>query len=430
MHDHPSVLILGGSKDQLPIIKLAKDLGYITIVADMNFQAPGLKIADKSVLCSTRDFVKVYQIAKRENVVGITSLITESSLYSMYYASKKLALPHYSRESVMASMSKIEMRKLFQLMGINDIPFADSRSVEEAKAFALKIGYPIIIKSSDTGGQVGLYKIENEQHMTQVFEVAKSQSLDGHLILEKFAQGPEINLVFTVYEGQIMDLVISDRLKDGDSFGIVKRHVYPSYCGQKIINDISKKCELLVHILKLDYAIVFPQMIIQQNGIPVFLELGVRVPGGMMNRLFECARGIDLTRYYLDVCLGKISPYEHYRTLPRYQTILVSFLNAKPGPLKLGRVHSLVGLEVLKGSPGIIEADYFLHQQGIPQVTPLKLGKDRFFYIISTGVTEKEAHKNFKKGVEAVDFRDSFGNTLIDESFHWDSYRLDCNFRS
>jgi biotin carboxylase len=419
------VLVLGGGKEQLPMIARCKTRGYHTLLADGNPESPGRALADGFLLASTRDHEKIAAYAHREGIDAITSMITESGLYSMYYTASRMGLPTFNLNSVQASLSKIEMRRIFTETGINDLPYAHPTSLAEARAFARQTGFPLVIKSSDTGGQTGLFKIRNMDELEDRFQQSVGQAYQGRVILERFAEGPEINAVFTVYDGQIRDLIISDRMKDRESFGLVKRHLYPSRYEDRIERAVREKCRQLVSALELEHAIVFPQFIMEGDQQLVFLEIGVRIPGGVMNRLMEHASGIDITAFYLDICLGEVKAYESYRTLPSYPAGIISFLNAYPGPLKEGHVAQLKGKDQALAIEGVLEADYFQHHSGLPHITPLRHGGDRFFYIVTAGDTPAKCHQAFRAAMKAIDFLDESGQSLKREGFDLDSYLLD-----
>lgn len=419
------VLVLGGGKEQLPMIELCKARGYHTLVADGNPESPGRKLADEFLLASTRDHEKVAAYAKREGIDAITSMVTESGSYSMYYTASRMGLPTFNLKSVQASLSKIEMRRIFTETGINDLPYTHPTSLAEARAFARETGFPLVIKSSDTGGQTGLFKIRAMNELEDCFQRSVAQAHRGRVILERFAEGPEINAVFTVYDGQIRDLIVSDRMKNKESFGLVKRHLYPSRYKDRVEEAAREKCRQLVEALELEHAIVFPQFIMEGDQQLVFLEIGVRIPGGIMNRLMEHATGIDLTAFYLDICLGEVQAYEAYRTLPSYPVGMVSFLTAYPGPLKEGHVAKLSGKDRALAIEGVLEADYFQHHPLLPHITPLRHGGDRFFYIVTAGDTAAQCHRAFRAAVEAMDFLDESGRSLKREGFDLDAYLLD-----
>lgn len=97
--------------------------------------------------------------------------------------------PHYS---VIAKMGdKDEARRTMKAAGVPVVPGLDEiADVAEAKAFAAKIGYPVIVKASAGGGGRGIRIVEKEEDFETAVALASNEALsafgDGKVYLEKF----------------------------------------------------------------------------------------------------------------------------------------------------------------------------------------------------------------------------------------------------
>ena len=97
--------------------------------------------------------------------------------------------PHYS---VIAKMGdKDEARRTMKAAGVPVVPGLDEISdVAEAKAFAAKIGYPVIVKASAGGGGRGIRIVEREEDFETAVAIASNEALsafgNGKVYLEKF----------------------------------------------------------------------------------------------------------------------------------------------------------------------------------------------------------------------------------------------------
>lgn len=97
--------------------------------------------------------------------------------------------PHYS---VIAKMGdKDEARRTMKAAGVPVVPGLDEISdVAEAKAFAAKIGYPVIVKASAGGGGRGIRIVEREEDFETAVALASNEALsafgNGKVYLEKF----------------------------------------------------------------------------------------------------------------------------------------------------------------------------------------------------------------------------------------------------
>ena len=97
--------------------------------------------------------------------------------------------PHYS---VLAKMGdKDEARRTMKAAGVPVVLGLDEISdVAEAKAFAAKIGYPVIVKASAGGGGRGIRIVEREEDFETAVALASNEALsafgNGKVYLEKF----------------------------------------------------------------------------------------------------------------------------------------------------------------------------------------------------------------------------------------------------
>ena len=97
--------------------------------------------------------------------------------------------PHYS---VIAKMGdKDEARRTMKAAGVPVVPGLDEISdVAEAKAFAAKIGYPVIVTASAGGGGRGIRIVEREEDFETAVALASNEALsafgNGKVYLEKF----------------------------------------------------------------------------------------------------------------------------------------------------------------------------------------------------------------------------------------------------
>ena len=425
MEQRKKVLIIGGGIDQVGMIRRCRERGYETGGRDYNPEAPGVALADHPVVASTKDKDQVTAVAREAGVDAITSFITESGHHSILHATRELGLPVFlSDKGVRATTNKIEMRKLLAERGLNDLPFCEPRSYAEVKAFAEEHGFPLVLKTSQSAGQTNVYKTYDGDALEKTYQAHFLSYGPGEVILERFVSGPEINVVYTAYRGKIQDLIISDRQTNQDAFGVAKRHECPSKYYEATKQRVREKCQAINDCLEIENAVVYPQLIVSESGEPILLELGVRVPGGHVKEVMEYHTGIDTLEYCLDVSLGELKAYEHYRQLPTYPCVYVPFLNAEPGALRCGRVAELRGAEAFAEVDWMKGMDYFGVNRDLRQIQPLREGKDRFFYIITVGASKWETHQRFLKVLEGIDLVDEAGRSLIDKNFDFDNFYL------
>lgn len=414
------VLILGGSKEQFPIIRKLHDKGIKIILVDKDNNCFSKSYATIFLNISVNNIDEIITKIYDYKIIAVLTYISEATIIPCYKICKKLNLYNFqSYYSVMASYNKVFMRKLLQEKKINDVDFIIPKTSDELKLFQNK-NDKIVIKSSLTGGQNGLFFIDNQKKVSESFNLSKLDSLNGEIIAEEYIKGEELNCVLIVIESNIVDLIISDRVCDEKSFGIVKKHSYPSKYSDKFYDEIKLKCKSIIGALDIKNGIIFPQFIISLEKKIHLLELGSRVPGGVMDKLFEYATGIDLMEFYIDLSLGKLKEYTYYIKNNKCKFVQVIFLTAEPGPLKKGYVRLFKNDSEINFNDIKYLNDFYT--QNNVKINKLRKGKDRFYFILTAGNNQYNVKTKCLDIYQKLDFISKSKNSLKKQDFNFLKY--------
>ena len=66
--------------------------------------------------------------------------------------------------------------------------------------------------------------------------------------------------------------------------------------------------------------------------------------------------------------------------------------------------------------------DFFFQTEENLAITPLKKGKDRFFYVVTYGDSSKQAHEASKDVFEQIRFYSANGDELMKQNFKFDEF--------
>lgn len=373
------ILIVGAGYEQVEMIIKAKERGLYVIVVDMNPDAMGFLYADESHIISTKDHVKILSLAQERKIDAISYMITETPMISVRTVCDELGLYGPSWESVRGSLNKGYMRDSFKRANIPNPNYRVVSNQEMLLAVKGELNYPFVIKPTNSAGQVGLYKVNNEQEFDSIFREINENKID-ELIVEEFLDGFEVNVVAVVVKGRIELLTVSDRITESDAFGIAIRHLYPSRITYNEYVQIYSICEKIVQTLEIETAIIYPQMIVTKDG-PYVVEIGERIPGGQMKEIFEYATGYNLVDIQLNISLNQQVILENKSN--NYQSVTVKFLTTADG-LKLGQLKEIKGIEDAREVEGVVNMDYF-NKGNQTEICPLKTASDRFYFITVVG---------------------------------------------
>ncbi len=381
------------------------------MVMDMSKTCLARQYADAFICENISSTSFVLKTARSLKVDAIASMITEAGITSGQEACEILKLPFMcSAAGARATLSKLAMRSEFDLRGFPNIPYQEINQIEQVSDFAEKNKFNLVLKRNSGGGQRNMYLIWSKNDLENLLQ--SNVDLNNY-IAERYIKGPEVNTVYTVRNSAIKDLIISDRIKEPGAFGIVKEHRYPSSLSTAQCQKIYQLCQQLNEVLGVQDGVVFPQFLIDEaTGDPWLIELGVRIPGGKMDRLFYYATGIDLVPFCLDIALNEVKDYESYRTGQGSSVVHVTFFNGPPGPLKEGLVAKFSLPQPDEWPQEVVEHGLFSQTQDHATISPLANGAARFYYCIGVGVSASSVDQGNANFFSQVDFIDTRGASL------------------
>jgi biotin carboxylase len=383
-----TILFVGAGRHQRLAIVRAKERGLRVIAVDRNPDAVGLGLADQGHVLDFADVEAVVELAKRSAIDGALTVSADRAVPVVAAVAERLGLPGIGTQTAHLMTHKVAMRRRLAEGGVPQPRFAAVRVRREALPAAETVGFPAVLKPADSGGQRGLFLLRSFDDLDRHLHAALVESPTGEAIVESYVDGLELNGLVVARGGEPYPLLLSDRLRpQGDGFGVGWIHSYPSKLFGDALEEAERVAVRAVRTLGLRDGIAFPQLI-AADGRALVVEVAARIPGGQMADLAFHALGVDLVEVALRQALGEEVPDD--LVVPRQsRPTAIRFLTARPGPLPLGTVKKVSGLERVRRAPGVVQADVFL-QEG-EAIRPVRLDGDRRGYVIATGQTNVQA---------------------------------------
>lgn len=140
------LLLLGGSRFLLPVIKAAKKLGYHTITCDYLPNNIAHKYSDEYSNVSITDKKAVLETARKLRVDGIMSFACDPGVVTAAYVAEQMGLPHCgSYEAVSILQNKWEFRRFLRENGFR-VPMAKGyHKMEDALKDVDLFPWPVIV---------------------------------------------------------------------------------------------------------------------------------------------------------------------------------------------------------------------------------------------------------------------------------------------
>ena len=183
------ILLLGGLRYLLPVIKAAHDLGYYVITCDYLPDNIAHKYADEYHNVSIIDKEAVLALARELQIDGIMSFAVDPGVVTAAYVQEQMGLPACGPyESVCILQNKDRFRAFLSEHGFM-VPWAYGfSSKEEALSNYEVFSYPLIVKPTDSAGSKGVSRIDKTTDLEKAITHALKNSFSHRFIVEEFIE--------------------------------------------------------------------------------------------------------------------------------------------------------------------------------------------------------------------------------------------------
>ena len=304
------LLLLGGSRYALPVIKAAHDLGCHVITCDYLPGNIAHKYSDEYCNVSIIEKDAVLEAAKRLKIDGVMSFACDPGVVTAAYVAEKLGLPNVGPyESVCILQDKSRFRGFLTDHGFT-VPTAKGyQSIEEALNEAEMFKWPVIVKPTDSAGSKGVTRVDDPNLIRPAIKHALEFSHNGHFIVEDFIQQKgyssdtdsfSVNgeLKFVSFNSQRFDMKAENPYTPA-------AYSWPSSMSVAHQKELASEIQRLLHLLDMKTAVY---NIETREGLDDKAYIMECSPRGGGNRLSECLRyatGVDLITNAVRGALGE-----------------------------------------------------------------------------------------------------------------------------
>jgi biotin carboxylase len=375
-----AILIVGAGPLQVPLVHAARRLGLRTVVMDVNPQAPGLRLADSPHVGDIRDAAAALTIARSEQVAGVLSACTDYAVRTVAAVAHELGLPGPSVEAARRATDKFQMREAFAHGGAPTPKARHVGSVEELRAAASALGYPVIVKPTDGVGSKGVTRVDSPAELEPAWTRGRAISRTGALVCEEFVEGPEVSVEGLTWRGRTHLVAITDKITSGAPYFVETGHTLVSRLPREAQESILVATRKGIEALGIDFSGSHTEIRLGPGG-PSIMEIGARLGGDWITSdLVPLATGVDIFAGAVQVALG-----EEPDVLPRRQAgAAIRYFLPEPGT-----VLSVEGAEASKSVEGVV--DWVLEVGVGGTVPPLENSLTRVGHVVTRGSTPEEA---------------------------------------
>lgn len=401
-----NVIVLPGTKWQIPLVKKLKSKGYRVVVFDYYNNQPAYKYADEYCLVDILDKKKVYELAKKYSAIAVISDECDIATPTIAWVSEKLGKPSIGCKLAELFTNKYQMRVFAKKHGLPTPFFVKCYSCEEATEEFIKFGRKMIMKPLDANSSRGVFSIENEEAIKEHFaEAIKYSKVEKCVLLEEYIEGEEFSVdgMMTDQGYYSMSVAHKKHYRNNENLDqeLIFKYSDPVY-DYDMLRLINKK---YVEQTGLKFGLTHAEYKYNIADDQFYLiEIGARGGGNYISGIINpCVTGIESQELLIEWSLGKKLQGKYLRYFDNYKDrcAVMHFFDVEG---RQGVLKCINGLDYLNNNKNI-KSFFFGYSVG-DKVDAVKDGGNRFGYYIAccSSLEELETVQRDVKNKVSIEF--------------------------
>ena len=303
------LMILGGSRYALPVIRAAHELGAYVITCDYLPDNIAHRYSDEYCNVSIIEKDEVLKKARELKIDGITSFGCDPGVVTAAYVAEQMGLPNCGPyKSVCILQNKGKFRQFLREYGFN-VPTARSytnigKAIEEAGIFH----WPVIVKPTDSAGSKGVHKAEKPEDLRGAIEYALSFSRGKEFIIEDFIEQKGFSSDTDSFseDGELKFISFNSQRFDAgaDNPYTPAAYSWPSSMTEEHQAELARELQRLLKLLKMRTSIYNIETREGTDGKAYIMECAPRGGGNRLAECLEYATGVKLVENSVRAALG------------------------------------------------------------------------------------------------------------------------------
>lgn len=304
-----TILLLGGSAQQVIAIQTAQHMGLRTVLCDYLPDNPGQYHADKFYQVSTTDREAILKVASDEHIDFILAYASDPAAPTAAYVAEKLCLPSNPYKAVEILCNKDLFRQFLALHHFNT-PYACGFSTKENALAAMgRYTFPIIIKPVDSSGSKGATVLRMAEGLDEAIDFAFSFSRCHRIIIEEFIEKKHPFLIggdVFVSGGKIIQWGLMNCHRDDHVNSLVPvGKSYPPCLSDVDLQAVKNTLQQLVTELDIQFGPMNVELVVDKNNRVYPIDIGPRSGGNMIPDLLGMIFNCDVVEMTVRSAMGE-----------------------------------------------------------------------------------------------------------------------------
>ena len=301
------LLLLGGSRYLLPVIREAKALGCHVITCDYLPDNIAHRYSDEYANVSIVEKDAVLTMAKEKNIDGVMSFACDPGVVTGAYVAEALGLPSVGPlASVEILQDKGRFRSFLAEHGFR-VPASRSYS-EPALALGEPQRYPVMVKPVDSAGSKGVTRVNRAEELPAAIATALAFSRCGRFLIEDYIEPagfPSDTECFSV-DGELRFVSFNNQYFDrrADNPYTPAGFTWPSTMPEAAQKELARELQRLLRLLHMGTTVYNVECRLGTDGVPYLMEVSPRGGGNRLCEMLQRTTGANLIRNAVKAALG------------------------------------------------------------------------------------------------------------------------------
>ena len=292
------LMLLGGIRYLLPVIKAAHEQGYYVITADYLPDNIAHKYSDEYVNVSIIDKEAVLKVAQEKQIDGIMSFGVDPGVVSAAYVAEEMGLPFQcSYEASCILQDKSRFRQFLSEHGFNCPKAKGYDDIDKALRDADAFSWPVIVKPVDSAGSKGVTEVFRKEDLRRAIETASAVSISKHFIIEDYlvADGQSSGSESFFVKGELRYNAFYDQLFELNSPNpfVPMVEQWPSMKDGTVLDDVRRQLQRLGVIMGFGTGLFNVEWRVS-GGKVYLMEVSPRAGGNRLAEILNYATDVDI----------------------------------------------------------------------------------------------------------------------------------------
>lgn len=387
MSDKENVIVLSGTKWQIPLITKLKEKGYRVIDFNLLPESPAFQYSDEYRVIDILDFESCLKCAKQFSPTAIMSDECDIATRPIAYLSEELGLISIGSEMAELYTNKYLMRCFGKENNFATPRFFKCQTLNQAIEIFHEFGEKMILKPIDSNSSRGVYTIKKEEELIEHFSDTLSYSkAEKSVLLEEYIDGVEFTIDGIKTEKGHISLAISEK-RHYEYNPNIACSLYFSHSNKLFdYEELKKINDKFVELSGLSFGLTHAEYK-YKDGKFYLIEIGARGGGNLISAVIvPLVSGVDNYEYLIDKTMGK-ECNEDIRLKKDFKNrcAILQFFDTEG---KEGVIKEIKGKEILENCQRIV--DYCIYYHEGEKVVHAQDDSKRIGYYIAYGESEQE----------------------------------------